>query len=157
MIEIQTITIRLGEKDYTVREAGHLRAGPWNKRLLAEVKPIFEQVGQAYQSQFDTFADVLKMWPLFQQVFTDSLETVFDMLVSYSPELEADKEYIEANATERQILGGFQEVIRLADPFGIAPMLLKQAGLQTNGTLSSLPSQNGAARSKKQKHSQSVK
>jgi hypothetical protein len=148
-IEIQTTTIRLGEKDYTIREAPHLRAAPWNKRLIAEIKPLFEQISGAQEIQFNTAADLLQLWPMFEQIFTDALETVFEMLVTYSADLEADRDYIANHATNRQILAAFREVARLADPFDLVPMLTRQIGLVPTGTSSSLPAQNGAVRSRK--------
>jgi hypothetical protein len=149
MVEIQTTTVRLGEKDYTVKEAGHLRAGPWNKRLIAEIKPLFEQISGAQEIQFNTASDLLQLWPVFEQIFTDALDTVFEMLVTYSAELEADRDYIGNHATNRQILAAFREVARLADPFDLVPALTRQIGLGGSGTLSKLPSANGAVRSRK--------
>jgi hypothetical protein len=149
MVEIQTVTIRLGEKEYTVREAPHLRAAPWRRQLMAEIKPMFERITNAQNIEFNTPADLLALWPLFQQIFTDGLETIYAMLICYSADLEADADYIANHATDKQILAAFQEVVKLADPFGFTQTLTRQIGLATIGTSSNSPSANGVVRSKK--------
>lgn len=149
MIEIRTATVTLGEKEYTIREASHLRAGPWAKRLIAEVKPLFAQVSQAQDIRFENAADLLQLWPMIEGVFTEALDKIYDLLLAYSSVLEADAAYIGDNATQRQVLAAFQEVVSLADPFGLVPTLTSQLGRAAIGTSSSLPPPNGAVRSKK--------
>lgn len=151
MIEIQTATVLLGEKEYIVREASHVRAAPWTRRLMSEVRPLFEQVKEAQGIEFSTPADLLQLWPLVEHLFTGALDKLYEMLIAYSPELEADQQYIADHATNRQILAAFQEVVRLADPFDLVPTLTKQIGRAAIGTSPSLPVQNGAVRLKKRR------
>jgi hypothetical protein len=157
MIEIQTITIRLGEKDYVIREAPHVRATTWRRRIMEEIKPLFEQVSGVTGIQFQSPADLLQLLPVAERLFVDGLDQVFDLLIAYSPELEADRATIEANASDRQIFAAFQEVLRLADFFGLIPQL-QRAGLEAiRGTSLNSPSPNGAAHSAKRKASQNAR
>lgn len=134
MIEIESTTFRLGNREYTVQTAGFIRSKPWKKRLVEEIKPLFERLHDAPNMEFDTAADLFKLFPLVEDLFIDGLETVFDLLIAYSPALEADKEYIEAHATDKQILRAFQEVVVLADPFGMVNQLNRKIGLAQTGT-----------------------
>lgn len=156
MLEIQTITIRLGEKDYTIKEAPFGRAGPWRRRLVEEIKPLFEQVSGLSGVRFETPADLLQLWPVAERLFVDGIEQVFDLLIAYSPELEQDREYIEAHATDRQIFAAFQDVIVLADFLALIPQI-RRAGLGVmRGTSSSSPSANGVSHRKRRKGSPSA-
>jgi hypothetical protein len=157
MIEVQTITVKLGEKEYTIREAPHLRASAWRRRLMEEVKPIFDQVANVADIQFETPADLLKLAPLAEQLFVEGVDQIFDLLITYSPELEADREYIEANAGSRQIFAAFQQVIKLADFFDLIPQIRRSGLAGLTGTLSNSPSPNGAVHSSKRKRSQRAK
>jgi len=134
MIEIETISITLGEKEYQVQEASFLRSKPWKQRLFAEVKPLFAQVSEAQEIEFNTAADLVKVIPLAETLLIDAMDKLFELLIAYSPVLEDDQEYIANNATDKQILAGFQEVVKFADPFGMTQGLNRRIGRATNGT-----------------------
>jgi hypothetical protein len=129
MIEIESTTVMLGEREYTIQQAGFLRSKPWKKRLIDEVQPIFGQIGEISNFKIDTPADLLKLIPLMETLFLDGIETVFDLLIAYSAELEANKDAIANSATDKQILAAFQEVVKLADPFGVVPLMIRRIGL----------------------------
>lgn len=143
MVEIESTTVKLGEREYTIQQAGFLRSKPWKRRLLDEIKPLFEKLNGAGDIQFNQASDLFKLFPLVEDLFVDGIETVFDLLIAYAPELEADKAYIEAHATDKQILSAFQGVVVLADPFGMVAQLNRRIGRATIGTLSNSQSVNG--------------
>lgn len=133
MVDIKRTTVRLGERDYEIQEAGFRRAKPWKQRLLAEIKPLFERLGGAGEIQFEKPADLFQLLPLAEDLFVGGVDTVCDLLIAYSPVLEADREYIETDASDRQILAAFQEVVILADPFGVVMQLNRRLGRTTTG------------------------
>jgi hypothetical protein len=137
MSQIESATLVLGEREFVVQTAGFMRSKPWKKRLFEEIKPLFEKVSDAPNMEFNSAADLLKLLPLAEELFTDGLDLVFDMLVSYSPVLEDEREYIGNYATDKQILAAFQGVVVLADPFGVVATLTRQLGRATIGTSSS--------------------
>lgn len=143
MIEIETATIRLGERDFTIQTAGFLRSRPWKKRLLEEIKPLFEQIGAAKDMQFNSPADLLELLPLGESLLIEGVDKVFELLIAYSPELEAARPYIEAHSTDKQILAAFQEVVKLADPFGMIHQFNRRIGREMTGMLSNSQSANG--------------
>lgn len=157
MIDIQTVTIRLGEKDYTISEAPYGRSGPWRRRLVDEIKPIFEEVSGLTDIQFETPADLLQLWPMAERLFVDGIDQIFDLLIAYAPEFEQDRSYIEAHATDRQLFAALQDVIRLADFLSLIPQI-RRAGLGAGaGILPNSQSANGATPRRKRKASQSAK
>ena len=143
MVEVESATFQLGEREFTVPQAGFLRAKPWKKRLFEEIKPIVEQVGGVTGIEFSSPADLLRLVPTVETLFLDGIDTMFDLLVSYSPLLEAERDYIAEYATDKQILAAFQEVVKLTDPFGMVANLNQLAGRRAIGTSSSLQSANG--------------
>jgi hypothetical protein len=136
MSQIESATLVLGEREFVVQTAGFMRSKPWKKRLFEEIKPLFEKVSDAPNMEFNNAADLLKLLPLAEELFTDGLDLVFDMLISYSPVLEDDREYIGCHATDKQILAAFQGVVVLADPFGVVATLTRQLGRTAIGTSS---------------------
>jgi hypothetical protein len=133
MVEIESTTVKLGEKEYTIRQAGFLRSRPWKKRLLDEVKPLFEGVTGAGDIVFNSASDILKLLPMAQSMFVEIPETLLDLLFAYAPELEADRALIEAHATDKQIFAAFQEVVKLADFLGVTSLLTRRIGRSMTG------------------------
>jgi hypothetical protein len=134
MIEIESVVVKLGEKEYTIQQASFLRSKPWKKRLLEDIKPLFEKLNGAGSIQFNQAADLFQLFPLVEDLFIDGIDTVFELLVAYSPAIEADKDYVAANATDKQILSAFQEAVKLADPFGMVSQLNRKIGRGLTGT-----------------------
>ena len=145
MIEIKTITLRLGEKDYEVKEAGFIVSKPWKKKLLEEIKPLFEMLTGGLDIEFSTPADLFKLLPLAETILVDGVEKILDAIIGYSVVLQADHEYIINNATDRQIVAAFREVVLLADPFGVVNQLNKQIGRGLSGISSNLQQVSGDA------------
>lgn len=142
-MEIQSATLRLGDTDYTVRAAGFRRAKVWKKRLLSELKPLFENLNGAPGMEFNKPEDLFKLLPLAENLLVDGVDSVLMLLLSYDPALEAARAEIEENASDRQIIEAFREVVSLADPFGIAALLNQQLGRVQSGISLSLPSPSG--------------
>lgn len=134
MVEIESTTVRLGERDFEIQTASFIRSKPWKKRLLEDIKPLFERLSGAGEIQFNSAADLFQLVPLVEDLFVDGLETVFELLIAYSPALEAERDYIEAHATDKQILNAFQEAVKLADPFGMVNQLNRKIGRGLTGT-----------------------
>ena len=134
MVEIDSVIVKLGAKEYTITQAGFLKSKPWKKRLLEEVKPMFEDVNGAGDIEISSPADLVKLLPMAEKLFVESTETLLDLLVAYAPTVEADREYIEAHATDKQILAAFQEVVKLADFLGLTGLLTRRIGLKVSGT-----------------------
>lgn len=148
-MQIESKTLTLGEQEYTVCAPGFVRAKVWKKRLLTEVKPLFDQLSAAPDIQFDSPADLLKLLPLADKLLIDGVDTMLELLLAFSPVLEEARAYIEENASDKQIVAAFTDVVSLADPFGMAAQLNRQFGRATNGTSSkSLVASGDAALSK---------
>ena len=143
LVQIDSFTAQLGDREYQIKTAGFIRSKPWKRRLIDEVQPIFEEIGKAEKLKFDAPADLLKIIPVMETLFLDSIDKFWDLLRDYAPELEEDKEYIEAHATDKQILAAFQGAVKLADPFGVVGLMMRQVGLKMTGTSSNLQSASG--------------
>lgn len=144
MVTIESITILLGEREYTVFEAPRLRSKPWKERFMAEVNPLFARIGSAKEMEIRGPEDVLALLPVFESLFTSGFDTVFELLLAYAPELEADREYIESSATDKQVFAGFLGVVRLADPFGMVDIARLMIGRRMMQIPSKSPLVNGA-------------
>lgn len=145
MIDVKTVSVRLGDKDFEIREASFLVSKPWKTRLMKEIQPLFEKLSSAPNMTFEKPEDLFKLFPLAESIFIQGIEAIYELLIAYSPVLAEEKDYIAENATDRQIVAAFREVVTLADPFGVVAGLNRQIGRGTIGTLSNSQSVNGAS------------
>lgn len=130
-------------KSYEIEEAGILRSRKWRARFGETVMPLFQQLPGVLDFEFENPEDLLKLMPFVQQLVLNALDDVFELLVLYSEELEVDRDWIEANATDRQVVTAFMGVLQLAVPFELDNILANLNGLASHTTGSSSPSQNG--------------
>jgi hypothetical protein len=136
MVEIESVTVKLGEREYTVQAASFRRAKPFKARLLAEIRPLIERVQAVENVQFSSPSDLLELLPLAQDLLVDAPERLYEMMIAYSCELQEDAEYIADHATDKQIVAAFTEVARLSDPFGISDQIGRRLGRPTKTTSS---------------------
>jgi hypothetical protein len=130
-------------KCYEIEEANPSRGRKWRAKFNATVMPIFEQVSSLQNIEFEKAEDLLKLMPIVQKILLESFDDVFDLLILYSPEVEADQEWIMENGTDRQILAAFMGVLQLAVPFEINGLLERVSGLKNKTTGQNLPSASG--------------
>ena len=142
-VQIRVATVTLGDKDYEITEAPILRSRAWRERFYQTIAPLLKELGGVQGVEFERPEDLLQLLPLAEQIVVNALTEVVDLLLLYSPELEADQDYILNHATERQAIRAFQEVIKLAIPFEIDRLIARSPGLVKAMTSSNSPSPNG--------------
>lgn len=142
-IELRAITIRLGDREFEVTEAPILRARRWRKQFTETILPLVEEVAQARDIAFETPEDLLQLRPLVSKILVDALDQVVDLLLLYSEALEAEQEWILANASERQAVAAFWEVLKLAVPFELDQIPGVMRGLRPMLTSLNSPSEDG--------------
>lgn len=114
---MKTETVVIGDKQYTIKEAKRKANAKW--RLL-------------FQTQFTEVADLIEGLPsteltptavgdLIRQITAKvggSVDMLAELVFAYSPELAADRETIEEEAYDSEIMAAFTAVLKLAYPFG---------------------------------------
>ncbi len=149
---IGTATIRLGERDYTIQERKRQAQAEWRKRfedafeavsdlIVMMLRQVNRDVPGLANGEGDEIIDVtpeeeqtqiaeakgflIKLLSQANSLVADVLDQALDLLVSYSPSLERDRDYILAEVYDSQIVDALVEVIKLAYPFG---SLISQLG-----------------------------
>lgn len=136
------VTVSLGGKTYAVKALPIARAKVWREELAAPFGELARALTSATTVEIDQFGDIAALVKQFSGVLLGSVDTMLDLLFSYSDELKTDREWIEQNAYDEEALHAFSEVLKLAFPFGV--LLEVVTGRMGSRTLSSSVSQNGA-------------
>jgi len=114
---MKTETIIIGEKTYVVREAKRKANAKWRQRFQAE----FTDVAALIEGLPKTDLTAQALGGLLHQIIAKvggSVDTLAELVFAYSPELAADRETIEEEAYDSEIMAAFTAVMKLAYPFG---------------------------------------
>lgn len=110
-------TVTIGEKPYTIREAKRKANAKWRQRFQAEFVEIAALIEGLPKT--DLTADAIG--GLLNQIVAKvggSVDILAELVFAYSPELAADRETIEEEAYDSEIMAAFTAVLKLAYPFG---------------------------------------
>lgn len=129
---MKTVTVTLGGQPYSIKSLPIKQSAQWRKALGVPFGAItgvlehnsLDDVFQAEQSGDGQVKYALNLGGIVGavtsagNVLLGSIDTLLELLFAYSPELQADRERIEAEAYDDEALHAFLEVLKLAYPFG---------------------------------------
>jgi len=114
---MKTETVEIGEKIYTIREAKRKANAKWRQRFQAE----FVEVANLIEGLPSTDLTPEAVSNLIRQIVAKvggSVDILAELVFSYAPELADDREAIEEEAYDSDIMAAFTAVLKLAYPFG---------------------------------------
>lgn len=142
---MKTTTIQLGDMMFELGTLPYRQAKPWRKRLIDEIKPMFDRFAETQTAEFRQPSDLLALWPIIEMIAYDGIEAMLELMYAYDPALEAARNEIEETATDSQIVDAFKELVALIDPFGVIALIVRRSGLGRMTTSPKLQYQNGAS------------
>lgn len=121
--------VKIADRTYLIEELPTRKNAEWRKLAKEKVQPLAEFVGQIntlavpenlgeLTSRPELVAGLGNMADQLFNFLLDSPDKVIDLLFDYSPALKKDKEYIENNAYDSELIAVFRKVLALAFPFG---------------------------------------
>ncbi len=114
---MKSVEITLGGQAYQVAELPLRRNAAWRQKvgeLVGEVAGLVE----ATQIDLNSTADLVGVVNQIRGVLVSAPDQLTALLFDYSSTLAADRERIEAEVYESELLSAFVEVLKLAFPFG---------------------------------------
>jgi hypothetical protein len=166
-VKIRVVTVQFGNplspggevREFQIYEAPILRARKWRRAFADVAMPVLQSLleasefiggkdGEAGKAEANLH-QLTRFIPQAEQLLTDRLDEVVESLFLYSPELEAEREWVLENVTDRQALSAFWEVVKMAVPFDLERV--SASGLMKALTSSKSPSPNGDTGPKKPK------
>lgn len=114
---MKQIEITLGGKAYQVAELPLRKNAAWRQQVGALVGEVAGLV-EATQIDLNSTADLIGVVNQVRSVLVQAPDQLTALLFDYSPVLAADRERIEAEVYESELLSAFVEVLKLAFPFG---------------------------------------
>lgn len=164
---METKKITLAGKEYQLSRLTYTRSRAWREEHGAIVKRLLEALGDIQpllESGLKLFEDG-KDWKdldlaeigrvIFShagdvvQLLVEGSDLAMNAICAYSVEIAGDRERIEAEAFDEEILGAFWEVVQMAFPLAGSVRKLVSGGQQATATSKNLPLPNGGEASTK--------
>lgn len=141
-------TVMLGGRQYQVAELRSRPNAAWRARLQVPFESLVAKLQAAEATDLSDAQGLADLVRSVSGTLLGSVDILTGLLFCYSPELAADRERIEAEAYDSELLEAFVAVLGLAYPFG--DVAAKIGGLAALGrkrppTSPSSPSASGAA------------
>lgn len=134
----KTVNVLLGGVVYEIAEAPLRKNAAWRASLTQLLTDVGGLMEAARTVELNSVGDLIGVVRQIQDVILAAPDRLTAMLFDYSPVLAADRERIEAEVYESELIGAFVEVLKLAYPFG--DLLSLANGLAPKASTSTLTS-----------------
>lgn len=136
-------TAALGGRNYTVAALPIAPSRVWREKASKEFDVILKAFSVSFNFETSQIGELAILLQAVVNTLKRASDQILDLLFEYAPNLKAEREWIEHNATDEEALAVFQEVLKLAFPFGVLLELV--TGRTGSKTLSNSPSPNGVS------------
>lgn len=143
----RTKTVTLGGQTYTITQLPMRANKEWRDQLAQPVIDLLALLETNQELEIGSVADLVQIVNLGKNLLLGSMDLLLNALFAYSPELQADRARIEAEAYDDEAIAALAEVVRLAYPLGMALAALRGSPAMPTSTNS--PSTNGGSGTKK--------
>lgn len=132
VISAREAVVELGGREFMIQALNMKAARQWREDFS---QPVQQVLGMLNRMKDVELSDIGNAAGVLQQVGTfllGSVDVLVDALFAYSPELQAERDWIEENADDTQAMAALWAVLQLAYPFGNLVTLLNR-GRATTG------------------------
>ena len=129
---METRTIALAGREYEVIELPAKANAAWRRKLDGALSPLLDTMQNAGRIKLDNRDDLSALIEQRRELLFRAPEVLTDLLFDYAPGLRQDREQIEAQAYESELLAALMQVLQLAYPFG---GLFRMAERLNNGSV----------------------
>lgn len=142
---MNSVKVALAEKEYEISPLTIGKSRQWRKKLNGPFAALVGVLEQAPGIELSDLGGIASVITTVSDTFTSSPDLVADLLFEYSPELSADRERIEDEGFDEEIMSAFVEVLKLAYPFGELRKLIGGNGQVSRRTSKKSRSPSGAS------------
>lgn len=120
----QHVTVRFAEREFTIKPLTLRHSRAWRQAFKAQADPLLGIVAQAGEIELSQSAEMVPLLGQFGPLLIESVDILADLFFQYARLGEVDRDWIEDNGTDDELVAAFMEVLKLAYPFGQVTRLL---------------------------------
>lgn len=124
---MNTVKVRFGDRSYDVQELPTRLNELWRGELEEQLEPIIDIIKGLAREELsvDNVGNLAGPVEQVTKIAMGSPVTIREMALSYSEELEADREWLLDNSYDSEFVEAFIKILGLAYPFGGMVKILK--------------------------------
>jgi hypothetical protein len=115
---MQPIKVNLAEREYEIRPLPMRPARAFREKIGAQIGGLANVLKDLDAIEVTNLSSIGDLVNQLGGTLAGSMDLIADLLFDYSPELQADRKRIEAQAYDDEIVKAFLEVLKLLYPFG---------------------------------------
>lgn len=153
---MRTVTVSLAGREYSIQQLPIKANRAWRERFEDPIQKLVSSFRDALSLSSQEFPDGKGLMLAVGGFLTSHLEDVTQILVgsidmveeavfAYAPEIAADKERIESESFDDELIAAFMKVVALAYPFGQLMGLVTSLGQVGAMTSPNSPAPSGAS------------
>jgi hypothetical protein len=135
--------VKLAGQEYDIQSLPIMQARAWRQELRAPINVIATLINNIDLNDLTNVQNVEGLVVMVKDALmtvVDSVDIFIDLLFAFSPVLAADRERIEANATDEEALAALMQIVKVAYPLGAFATFLTSG---TSGQKGRTTSRNG--------------
>lgn len=110
-------TVKMGEREYTLQKKPIKQNRAWRVLASQPLDEVLSALGESGDIEINTVSDVANLLSIGRNVIIGSMDIIADLLFAYCPEMAADKDWIESECYDDDVIDAFSEVLKIAFPF----------------------------------------
>ena len=155
---MKTINVTVAGRDYIITPLPIRKNREWRKQFdepINDAANLLTEIGSYADKEFEDGKAMIgqigkavsgSLSPVINHLL-GSADTITDAVFDYSPAMQEDREYIEENGFDTEIVAAFLSILSLAFPFGQAIQGLMALGKEENGQKEQQTEANSASQS----------
>lgn len=125
---MKTITVKIAEKQYVIAPKSIIESRQWREKLAYPLNGLAEIFEDANNIKLDNPQDLKRVFDLFMGSIASAPDLIFNLVCDYAPEIAKDRDHVEQNGFDEEIMEAFKGVLTLVYPFGTLVNFIKRRG-----------------------------
>jgi hypothetical protein len=125
---MRTVTVTLAGKPYELQALPRRQAQAWRAKLGGPFAELEQALGTGLTTELTDGKGIADLVATFSGTLLGSVDLLVGLLYDFSPALREDRERIDEEAFDEELLAAFWEAVKLAFPFGGLVSKLQASG-----------------------------
>lgn len=141
----KTFTVHIAGRDYAVQQLTVGQSRQWRQKFeqpFGEIAAALKTVSVVEITDLGGIGGILAT---LKTTLIGALDTVLELLCDYAPEIAADRERIEAEGYDEEVVVAFGEVLRVVFPLGVLAAMVNPSAQKPTGLPARTTSKNSVA------------
>lgn len=121
---MKTVEVTIAEKTYEIQALTIKPTRVWQQRAQQPLNMMLQAIESAQTTELSDIGSLVALAREVSTVLLGATDIVLELTLAYAPNLAADRDYIEENGYNEEIMTAFIEVLKMVYPLAQLTKLL---------------------------------